>query len=860
MARRQIEQYEIIRKLGAGGSGVVYLASDTLLQRPVVLKLLRKGAYTLEQMRSTVLREARMASAIEHPNVCAIYDVGETEDEAYIVMQYVPGKSLDKIIAAGPASLQLLLSAGIQIADGMAAAHRLGIFHRDLKPANVMLTEGGLVKILDFGLARRRNADEVVFDPSQTRTRKGLPISIPADVDSISADVDISTSSVVDLAVVGPNPVTDIAPAPTYTARGGTIAYMAPEQFVTGHSSAQSDIFALGVMLYELAAGRHPFHRPNAEEMQSIRAIQFADPARLRETFPHIPVELESVIFRCLEKVPTQRYATAAEVREALRTVMQTLRLDSELMPSTASVDMSTGTFPAEEQEKRATGLLAMLAERFRESTTNSTSLNTLVVLPFANFGQETAHEKASPMYGYALADAISARLARVPSLVVRPSSALMALPTMQLDPLAIGEKLMVQYVLTGNYLRSDKGFDLNWQLLDVPGQSVLSGGSISVPSFDLVAVQNEICNEVFSSLQGIGHLQMHVERSDDSGDPIPMTEAISEQYLEARALLSHFMYRTGSRDDLDRARVLFDIVVAGDASFAPAWSGLGITHLQYVRHGLGGQMHLLEARRSFDKALELDRGSVEANLYRVYLLLSRGEKESVRYGIEHLLQTAGNDWNVRQIAGITLRFDGMYEESLEQFSAALRLNPANAAIVYNHRARVYQYQNQLELAAEEIKKGLTLEPRQPLLLISKGYQQMRTGNLPKAIATLESVTQQDATLRIILPTIAICYVQLGDRAKASSMILEETLAAAEADSEMAYRLATYFAVEGDESEALHWLRRAIYLGNENYPWFSINPLWNNMRNNHDFERIMEGLKKSFRSNQKNWKRLLAQV
>jgi serine/threonine-protein kinase len=189
-----------------------------------------------------------------------------------------------------------------------------------------------------------------------------------------------------------------------------------------------------------------------------------------------------------------------------------------------------------------------------------------------------------------------------------------------------------------------------------------------------------------------------------------------------------------------------------------------------------------------------------------------------------------------------------------------LRLNPSNAAIIYNHRARVYQYQNQLELAGDEIEKGLTLEPRQPLLRISLGYQQMRLGDLARAVATLESVISDEASLRIVFPTIALCYVQLGDRAKAASFILEETLAAAEADGEMAYRLATYFAVDGDESEALHWLRRAIYLGNENYPWFTKNPAWRNLAGHSDFERILEDLKKSYRRNQKNWKRLLAQV
>src|ERR1700744_768904 len=176
MKRKTLEQYEIQRRLGAGGSGVVYLADDTLLQRPVVLKILRTGELSAEQMRSTILREARLASAIEHPNVCAIYEVGESGDQAFIAMQYVPGQSLDQLIARGPANLQLVLSVGIQIADGLQAAHALGIFHRDLKPQNVMLTEGGLVKILDFGLARRLAPEERDFDPARLGSAKNAPL------------------------------------------------------------------------------------------------------------------------------------------------------------------------------------------------------------------------------------------------------------------------------------------------------------------------------------------------------------------------------------------------------------------------------------------------------------------------------------------------------------------------------------------------------------------------------------------------------------------------------------------------------------------------------------------------------------
>jgi serine/threonine-protein kinase len=817
MARKTIEHYEIVRKLGAGGSGVVYLANDTLLQRPVVLKILRTGMLSAQQMRSTMLREARMASAIEHPNVCAIYEVGEAGDEGYIVMQFVPGQSLDQLIEKGPATPQLLLSVGIQIADGLQAAHALGIFHRDLKPQNVMLTEGGLVKILDFGLARRLQPEDAKFDPSKPTLAK------------------------------------DASMAATYTARGGTIRYMAPEQFVTGHSSVQSDVWALGVILYELASGRHPFARPDAEDFQAIRSIQFSDPPDLSEIVPTISTELKSVIATCLEKNPGARYNTAAEVREALKTIMKALQIETGIVPGDAAANLPT---TGAEAEKRATGILSMLAERFRESAPERAQQNSLVVLPFTNLGAT----EVAPLYGYALADAIAARLARIPSLIVRPSSTLMSLPIAQMDPLSVGQKLLVSYVLAGSFVRSDLGFDLNWQLLDVASQSVRSGGAIQVASLDLIAVQTEISNEVFASLHGFGggrieSVAMEAEERDGS-----LPGQVSEEYLQARAQLSSFMVRTGARADLDRAHGLFASVTQKDPEFAAGWSGLGIAELQYVRHGFGGQIHVMHARRAFDEALRIDPTATEPNLYRIYMLLSRGEKESARHGIANLLASATNDWNVHMVAGLALRGDGMYLEALQQFSRALKLNPANAAILYNHRARVYHYQNQIELAGDELEKGLALEPRHPLLRTSAAYQEWRKGNLPKAIELLEDVIRDDELMRIAVPTLALCYVQAGDRARAAALLSDDTLAAAEADSEMAYRLASYFAVEGDSSEALHWLRRAIYLGNENYPWFQKNPAWNNLRTNSDFERILEDLKRSYRRNQKTWKRLLEQL
>ena len=409
--------------------------------------------------------------------------------------------------------------------------------------------------------------------------------------------------------------------AATYTARGGTIRYMAPEQFVTGHSSVQSDVWALGVILYELASGKHPFARPDAEDFQAIRAIQFLDPPDLSEIVPGISPELKSVIMACLEKNPGARTASAAEVREGLKTIMKALRIETGTIPGDAAANLpATGP----EAEKRATGLLSMLAERFRESAGDRAEENSLVVLPFANMGAT----EAAPLYGYALADAIAARLARIPSLVVRPSSALMQLPIAQLDPLAVGQKLLVKFVLAGNFVRSESGFDLNWQLLDVASQSVRSGGSIRVPSLDLIAVQTEISIEVFATLQGMGAAE-GIEAGQTGAAAATSRAAardgslpgpVSEKYLQARALLSSFMVRTGARADLDRAHALFSSVTAADRGICRGMDRAGHCRIAIraprFRRADSRDARAARLRRGAQARSGIDRGQSLSHLY----------------------------------------------------------------------------------------------------------------------------------------------------------------------------------------------------------------------------------------------------
>ena len=369
------------------------------------------------------------------------------------------------------------------------------------------------------------------------------------------------------------------------------------------------------------------------------------------------------------------------------------------------------------------------------------------------------------------------------------------------------------------------------------------------MPSLDLVAVQSEICDEVHAALRNFEDppQEIAVALNDSSiGD-------FSEDYLEARALLSMFVLRSSHRDDLDKARHGFETVTERAPRFAPAHAGLGITHLHYLRHGFGGLSHLMAAQRHLEHALKLDSGLVEAKLNRAYTLLWRGEKAIARHDVRYLLEAAASDSEVYIAAGIISRLDGLLEEALRFFSTALRLNPTSATNVYNHRARIYHYQGRLDLARHEVDKGLAMEPKHLLLRTTLGYLFLRESRIEDAISTLEAAVADDPNLRLAYPTLAISYVLAGRSQQAASLMTDETLAFAAMDCEMAYRLATYFAVTGDAFEALHWLRKAIYLGYESHPWFARNPAWAKLVGHEDFLKILSELKKAYRTNRKHW-------
>jgi len=814
-----IRHYEVRRELGRGSYGVVYEAFDTRLLRPVVLKMLHgRGASAVE--RAGLLEEARLASAIDHPNVCAIYEADvDAEERPFIVMQYVPGRPLSALIDEGPLNLPLAVSSAIQIADGLAAAHALDIVHRDLKPSNVMITDHGVIKILDFGLAKRR---------------PGVASG-------------------------------DLAPADERSTPLGTVGYMAPEQFVGGRSSAQSDIYGLGVILYKAISGRHPFEAWSTRE-EITRAIQYVGPRPLRELRPEVPAELESIVTRALAKNPANRWTTAGDLRDALRTTLLALEVDPGLLPGrNVSPAASSGRLKAGKAgkagkgtkggaaaaagEQRRRGVLSMFVERFLGGDeAPAPPPGSVAVLPFKGSGD------AAPLYGLALAEAIAGRLARLPGVLVRPTTSAFALAQGQgpLDLAEAGSRLVVANLLEGSYVKTGEGFALTWQLVEAATGRVRTGGSLQVPTLDLVAVQNEVAAEVFTSLRGAAELEPR-----DPGPVASLDGDASERYLEARALLTRFSHRTRRLADLERAEAALEEVVAQAPRFAPAVSALGLASLHRVRNGFGGPERLARAHELFARAIELDPGLREPKLFRVFTFLAQGEKDSARGAVGHLLEAAPDDFDVNVVAAVLLRLDGLYGEALERLGAALRLDPSAAHVVYDQRSRLLHYEGQLDLALREVEKGLALAPVHPLLRTGLGYLQLRRGDLEAAVATLEGVLRDEPGLHIVAPTLAMAYVRAGRPDDAAALIGDATLRAAASDGETAYRVATYYAVTGERDEALSWLRKAVYLGNESYPWFAANPAWEDLRDDPDLRDLLAELRERHEEARRRWRHLL---
>jgi serine/threonine-protein kinase len=457
---RNLSHYRLEQELGRGGMGRVYKALDLTLDRAVVLKLLGPDLVSDAGSRNRFLREARLASALDHPSICTIYEIAEWEDQYFIAMQYIPGKTLKRAVAGRALAVNALLPLAIQIADAIATAHSRGIVHRDIKSSNIIVTPRGQAIVLDFGLAKLLRDKEPPRLQSEL-TQVGSPL--------------------------------------------GTPAYMSPEQARIERVDHRSDIFSFGVVVYEMATGRLPFKgKSNVEMMHSVINDT---PAPVTALNSRIPLRLAAVIERALAKRSSDRYQSMKEVADELREVLVSLRGTSvTTTPRQSGLFGFLRRFAAGPEARDPSGDPQGQGPPPETSSDNNSgefSLSgpgpgrTLAVLPFRNL----SGDPGADFYSLSLADRLTTDLARFKSLIVRPSTSVARYYNSPVDPDLAGKELEAEAILTGNFLKSGDRVRVTAQLIDTRGGQILWSEKVDADAADALAMQDLISQRIIDGL-----------------------------------------------------------------------------------------------------------------------------------------------------------------------------------------------------------------------------------------------------------------------------------------------------------------------------------------------------------------------
>ncbi|MEK6333464.1 MAG: protein kinase [Acidobacteriota bacterium] len=802
MIGENLGNYRITHKLGAGGQGTVYKAVDQKLGRTVVVKVLPAELTVKETNLKRFEREARLASALDHPNICTIFDMDESKGLHFIAMQYVEGKNVRQLCNGRPLELESALRIAIQVADALVVAHARGIIHRDVKSGNVMVTDAGQVKILDFGLAKLLDESEATNTGiHQTElTEIGVPY--------------------------------------------GTATYAAPEQARGDRVDARADIFSTGVLLYEMLTGTWPFRGKSTVDVR--HAVIHDQPKPLAEARPGAtPARLQQILDKTLQKDPNDRYQKIGELRDALRKVLHEVASGAQFEEAAAPRHLG-GSSPV----SRAMRWLRKLSgsdthtsapqltsrpltdpQEGSMTTIADPEKKSMAVLPFKNLN----NDPASGFYEFALADAVITELARIRSLVVRPSSVMSRYQGQPADPSDVGRQLNVDAVLSAGFIHVGERFRVNAQLLDVQSGEIIWSDRIDASADDIITVQDEITKRIVDGLR----LELSPDEQAGLAQPKTVNAEAYEEYLRGRDRFARFIFRTVAADDCNAAIEHFTRAIELDAEFGLAYDGLGACHVNRVFKGLGGVEDYEKAEAAFQKALEIDSTIVEARMLMVFCYLWRGQKQKARDEVARVRREAPNEAVVYFVKGTLHRLDGEYDRALRSYDRLVHLDPASFVVVSYNRALIFLYKGKREDAMHELDRAASVEPNNPLLRTIRAVTMFYGGQAESAAEVLREVLAANPNLHGVRPFLAMCLSAQGQHEAAHQELNDDVKRNAAVDPDIAYAVASVYALEGQRDQALEWLERSAALGNENKPLFEHDPNLTSLRDDPRFGQLI---------------------
>ena len=799
MIGKTLRNYRITEKLGVGGQGAVYKAIDEKLGRNVVIKVLPPEFTAKEANLKRFEREARLASSLDHPNICTIYDLDVVDGVHFIAMQHVAGKNVRQLVAGRPLELKTAMLIGLQTADALAAAHARGIIHRDIKSGNVMVTPSGQVKVLDFGLAKLLDDEEAAHTGIHRTelTEVGVPY--------------------------------------------GTATYAAPEQARGDRVDKRADIFSLGVLLYEMLTGTWPFRGKTTID---VRHAVLHDPAppisELRAA--DFPPRLQSIIDRALEKEPKDRFQNMEDFRQELRQVLQ--EIDSGFVSTQSVAPEPPRHLPGANPVTRAMRWLKSITrtdqpyltstprqtvDETPQTTVADRDKKSLAILPFRNL----ANDPAKSFYEFSLADAVITELARIRSLVVRPSSVIAKYQSQIVDAREVGQELNVGNVLTAGFIHAGETFRVTAQLLDVASGEILWSDRIDTSAADIIALQDTIAQRIVEGLR----LELSPSEQVGTGKSTTKNPLAYEEYLRGRDLFARFIFRSLAEEDCAQAIRHFESAIELDPNFALAYDGLGACYVNRVFKGFGGSEDYEQAEEAFKKALSIDNNIWEARMLMVFVYLWRGEKMKAREAVNQTRKEAPNEAVVYFVKAMLHRMDGEYRRALRSYDRLVRLDPAAHVVASYSRALVYMYMGLFDEAFRQLDNAQ--EADNPLVRTMRALGFYYTGKTDEAVTLMSDVVRKHPNMHGIRPFMAMFLSAQGKHDEAVAHLTDDVKRNGEVDADIAYSIGSVYALEGVASEAFAWLERSIRLGNENRLCFDNDPNWSNLRSDPRFAELM---------------------